>query len=196
MKEIYNRLLRLALTVGLTEREAFVDKVSEVIARKTSADPRYGERLAEGVLAAVEALRDELLLRQAFARSSQRESGREERPAEYGELIDRIDRLNRTLEELDRFFGSQPDLLGEFVRYAARQGVAPKPAEIERSKEVMLAQIKAYVGRNTPLEDNAFYHNIQSIDNVVKQALEVLSAPRPDNELHVRDTVARTEPSL
>ena len=51
----------------------------------------------------------------------------------------------RTLEELDRFFGSQPDLLGEFVRYAARQGVAPKPAEIERSKEVMLAQIKAYV---------------------------------------------------
>lgn len=92
----------------------------------------------------------------------------------------------RTLEELDRFFGSQPDLLGEFVRYAARQGVAPKPAEIERSKEVMLAQIKAYVGRNTPLEDNAFYHNIQSIDNVVKQALEVLSAPRPDNELHVR----------
>lgn len=88
MKEIYNRLLRLALTVGLTEREAFVDKVSEVIARKTSADPRYGERLAEGVLAAVEALRDELLLRQAFARSSQRESGREERPAEYGELID------------------------------------------------------------------------------------------------------------
>ena len=33
MKEIYNRLLRLALTVGLTEREAFVDKVSEVIAR-------------------------------------------------------------------------------------------------------------------------------------------------------------------
>ena len=89
MKEIYNRLLRLALTVGLTEREAF----------------RYGERLAEGVLAAVEALRDELLLRQAFARSSQRESGREERPAEYGELIeliDRIDRLNRTLEELNR----------------------------------------------------------------------------------------------
>ena len=96
MKEIYNRLLRLALTVGLTEREAFVDKVSEVIARKTSADPR------SGVLAAVEALRDELLLRQAFARSSQRESGREERPAEYGELIDRIDRLNRTLEELNR----------------------------------------------------------------------------------------------
>ena len=102
MKEIYNRLLRLALTVGLTEREAFVDKVSEVIARKTSADPRYGERLAEGVLAAVEALRDELLLRQAFARSSQRESGREERPAEYRELIARIDRLNRTLEELNR----------------------------------------------------------------------------------------------
>ena len=72
MKEIYNRLLRLALTVGLTEREAFGDKVSEVIARTASADPRYGERLAEGVLAAVEALRDELLLRQAFARSSPR----------------------------------------------------------------------------------------------------------------------------
>jgi len=88
------------VVAGLPAGEAFVDKVSEVIARKTSADPRYGERLAEGVLAAVEALRDELLLRQAFARSSQRESGREERPAEYGELIDRIDRILAGAEEL------------------------------------------------------------------------------------------------
>ena len=98
MKEIYNRLLRLALTVGPTEREAFVDKVSEVMARKTSADPRYGERLAEGVLAAVEALRDELLLRQAFARFLPTGIRQGRAPGRMPEeLIDRIDRLNRTL---------------------------------------------------------------------------------------------------
>ena len=31
MKEIYNRLLRLALTVGLTEREAFVCQVHQAL---------------------------------------------------------------------------------------------------------------------------------------------------------------------
>lgn len=59
-------------------------------------------------------------------------------------------------------------------------GPAGRGTETGRNRTLergQLAQIKAYVGRNTPLEDNAFYHNIQSIDNVVKQALEVLSAP-------------------
>ena len=82
-----------------------------------------------------------------------------------------------SLDELDRFFAGDPDLLGQFVRYAEKSGIKPKPSQIERSKAIILAQIKAYVGRNTPLEENAFYHNIQSIDNVIVKSLETLSDP-------------------
>ena len=82
----------------------------------------------------------------------------------------------RSLEELDRFFDRQPNLLNEFVSYAAKAGVAPKPAEIERSKAILLAQLKAYIGRNTELEDNAFYHEIQGIDNVIARSIEVLDS--------------------
>ena len=82
----------------------------------------------------------------------------------------------RSLEELDRVFDRQPNLLNEFVSYAAKAGVAPKPAEIERSKAILLAQLKAYIGRNTELEDNAFYHEIQGIDNVIARSIEVLDS--------------------
>ena len=82
----------------------------------------------------------------------------------------------RSLEELDRFFDRQPNLLNEFVSYAAKAGVAPKPAEIERSKAILLAQLKAYIGRNTELEDNAFYHEIQGIDIVIARSIEVLDS--------------------
>lgn len=80
-----------------------------------------------------------------------------------------------SIEELDRFFDADTGLLDEFVRYAARAGVTARRGEIERSREVILAQIRAYVGRNTPLEDNAFYHNIQRIDNTIDESLRVLS---------------------
>lgn len=78
----------------------------------------------------------------------------------------------QNLEEVDAFFKRDPGLFDGFVRYAARAGVAPVPAQIERSKTLMLAQIKAYIARNTPLEENAFYYELQAVDPVVKRALE------------------------
>ena len=52
----------------------------------------------------------------------------------------------------------------KFYDYAASQGVKANRSEIARSRSVMEAQIKAYIGRNTPLEDDAFYHCIYPID--------------------------------
>ena len=66
-------------------------------------------------------------------------------------------------------------MLQEFTQYAARAGVAPKAAQIAKSKAIILAQIKAYVGRNTPLEDNAFYYELQGIDNTVQEAIRTLN---------------------
>lgn len=88
-------------------------------------------------------------------------------------------RLNgiNTLEELDRFFAEQPNLLNDFVAFASRSGVSPNAADIAKSKALILSQLKAYIGRNSPLEDNAFYHCIQQIDPVVDKALETLNRP-------------------
>ena len=97
--------------------------------------------------------------------------------------------LNRitTLPELDAFFAKDPGLLSEFIRYAARAGVAPKASQIERSKAIILSQIKAYVGRNTPLEDNAFYHALQGIDSTIQQALKEMNAPKAEQALNTAE---------
>ncbi len=89
------------------------------------------------------------------------------------------DELNNitSLQQLQAFFDKDPNLLEEFIRYAAKAGVAPKAAQIAKSKAIILAQIKAYIGRNTPLEDNAFYYELQDIDNTIQEAIHLLSQP-------------------
>ena len=81
-----------------------------------------------------------------------------------------------TLAVLDSLFAADKTLFTDFVNYASKQGVRPNPKEVAKSREVIEAQLKAYIGRNTVLEDNAFYYNIFPIDNVVHKALEIISA--------------------
>ena len=79
-----------------------------------------------------------------------------------------------TLDELNRLLDSDQALVEDFVRYAERQGVAPRPADIARSYRLIRAQLRAYIGRNTVLEDNGFYANIYPVDEVVMRAIRVL----------------------
>lgn len=85
----------------------------------------------------------------------------------------------QTLDELDRLLDSDTTLVEDFVRYAARQGVAPRWREIARSRKLIEAQLRAYIGRNTALEDNGFYANIYPVDDVIVRAMEVLKAQKP-----------------
>ncbi|MDE5815066.1 MAG: S41 family peptidase, partial [Alistipes sp.] len=85
----------------------------------------------------------------------------------------------QTLDELDRLLDSDKTLVEDFVRYAARQGVAPRWREIARSRKLIEAQLRAYIGRNTALEDNGFYANIYPVDDVIVRAMEVLKAQKP-----------------
>lgn len=80
----------------------------------------------------------------------------------------------RNVDELRALLDADRGLVDDFVRYAARRGVAPAAADIARSRRLIEAQLRAYIGRNTPLEDNGFYANIQPIDNVVTRAIELL----------------------
>ncbi len=84
----------------------------------------------------------------------------------------------RTLPELKQLLDSDRTLVDDFVRYAARQGVAPRRADIARSRRLIEAQLRAYIGRNTVLEDNGFYANIYPIDDVILRAIEVLGTKK------------------
>ncbi len=86
------------------------------------------------------------------------------------------DALNavQTLPELQALLDSDKKLVDDFVQYAARKGVAPNYRDIARSRRLIEAQLRAYIGRNTALEDNGFYINIHPIDNVVQCAIESL----------------------
>ncbi|MBR5849577.1 MAG: S41 family peptidase [Alistipes sp.] len=81
-----------------------------------------------------------------------------------------------TLDELTTLLNSDRTLVEQFVAYAARQGVAPRQRDIARSRKLIEAQLRAYIGRNTVLEDNGFYANIHPVDPVTTRAIKELQA--------------------
>lgn len=87
----------------------------------------------------------------------------------------------QSLGELQALLDGDRTLVEDFVRYAARKGVAPRPADIARSRRLIEAQLRAYIGRNTALEDNGFYANIYPVDNVILRAIEVLNESQKDD---------------
>ena len=80
----------------------------------------------------------------------------------------------KTVSQLDKLLDNDLNLLDDFIAYAARMGVAPDRRGIEESKELLVAQLRAYIGRNTPLEDSGFYYQIADIDTTVQAALHAL----------------------
>ena len=85
-----------------------------------------------------------------------------------------------TLDDLHRLLDNDRTLFDRFVQYAARQGVAPVWSDIRRSRKLMEAQLRAYIGRNTKLEDNAFYDQIHPVDNVTEAAIEWLQSRKKE----------------
>ena len=89
----------------------------------------------------------------------------------------------RTMEELQALLDGDKTLFEDFVQYAARQGVKPVRSDIARSRKIMEAQLRAYIGRNTALEDDGFYYNIYPIDEVLLRSVEILEQmPMPEHE--------------
>lgn len=82
-----------------------------------------------------------------------------------------------SLPALKRFLDNDRTMVDDFIRYAKGKGVAPNYRDIDISHKLIKAQLRAYIGRNTPLEDDAFYANIYVIDNVVLKAIEILNMP-------------------
>ena len=80
----------------------------------------------------------------------------------------------KNIAQLEMLLDGDTELFASFVRYADRQGVAPNWEDISRSRDIMEAQLRAYIARNSDLEDNAFYYFIYPIDKTVLQAIKEL----------------------
>ncbi len=86
------------------------------------------------------------------------------------------DKLNevRTIPELNALLDGDTKLFDNFIQYASAQGVKPNYKDIAVSRPFMEARIRAYIGRNTPLEDAGMYSQEYALDNEIGAALEVL----------------------
>ncbi len=98
----------------------------------------------------------------------------------YRYTIEYADRHRKALEgaksiaDVKRLLDNDKSLFNDFVRYAERQGVKPNWKEINRSRKIMEAQLRAYISRNSDFENNAFYYFIYPIDRTVLRAIEEL----------------------
>ncbi len=83
----------------------------------------------------------------------------------------------KTMADMDRFYAERPRLFEEFVAYAARKHGVPQPTARARAEaqELIMAQLKGYIARNTPLEESGFFYYIQPIDDNMQRVAELLS---------------------
>ena len=79
-----------------------------------------------------------------------------------------------TTADLRRMFDADKGMFDRFVAYAAAQGVQPNRRDIARSRKIIEAQLRAFIARNSELDNSAFYYFIYPIDNTLCRAVEVL----------------------
>lgn len=79
-----------------------------------------------------------------------------------------------SIEQLNSLLDSDKQLVGDFIKYASAKGVKPNYKQIARSRKIVEAQLRAYIGRNTDLEDVGFYVNIYPIDKNITRSIQVL----------------------
>ena len=77
----------------------------------------------------------------------------------------------RDLPSLNRYLDGI-DLKGGFLSFAASQGVVPASGDWDISGDIILTQVRALVGRNTPMNDDAFYPIYLTIDNVIDAVMK------------------------
>lgn len=87
------------------------------------------------------------------------------------------DKVNavKTVQELNALLDGDTKLFDNFIRYAAENGVKPDYKEIAISRPLIISRLRAYIGRNTPLQDIGLYSQEYVQDSDIQAALEVLS---------------------
>lgn len=89
-------------------------------------------------------------------------------------------------DELMQLLPPDHVLLGDFVQFAARNGVATRWYYVNISRPLLVNALKALIARDV-LGTAAFYEIDNTRDNVVARALEVIAANQADN-MHITST--------
>ena len=82
----------------------------------------------------------------------------------------------RTIGQLEAFLDGDQRLLDDFVAYAKSKGVEPNKAEIAKSRVLIESLLRAYIARNTELQDNGYFSQIWPADPALLKAFEILDA--------------------
>ena len=81
-----------------------------------------------------------------------------------------------TVAQLDDFLNRDTMLLDDFVWYAAEKGIKPNRKEIAKSKVLLESMLRAYIARNTELQDSGYFSQIWPADPTLLKAFELLEA--------------------
>lgn len=86
----------------------------------------------------------------------------------YREQINGI----KDFKALDKFFAARENIYMEFVAWASSLGVHPTESELSENRKLITAQLRAFIGRNTELQESAFYYYIWPFDPSMVKAIE------------------------
>ncbi len=86
---------------------------------------------------------------------------------EYREMLNKIS----SLSQLNHFY-STVNFDNRFIEYAIKNGIESAREGWQESRDLILSHIKAFIGRYTPLDDNAYYPILLENDNALKKAIE------------------------
>ncbi len=81
----------------------------------------------------------------------------------------------KSIEQLEAFLDGDQRLLEDFVAYASQKGVKPKWSEIRKSEKLLRSMLRAYIARNTELQDVGYFSQIAPIDETLQKAFEILA---------------------
>jgi carboxyl-terminal processing protease len=76
----------------------------------------------------------------------------------------------KTFAELRKYL-RRKNLIGGFTSYAASNGVTGSWEELRACQKLISAQVKAQIGRSTPLDDEGFYPFLDSVDDALQAAI-------------------------
>lgn len=81
----------------------------------------------------------------------------------------------KTLPQLNAFLDGDKTLLEDFVAYASKKGVKPNWEQIRKSEKLLRSMLRAYIARNTELQDVGYFSQIEPIDETLQKAFEILA---------------------
>lgn len=90
MNKLLNMLLRSSISASMNDREAFTEKIAQVIENKIGTDTEAAQKMSDNLASAMDSINDQLLFEQLFNPTSDNK-----------ELEDKIEKLNKSIDRLN-----------------------------------------------------------------------------------------------